>query len=196
MIGHQFGLIPESVSQIIGKISEKDVKEIIDMSLSGKYIFHGIKFHSRMQSVEYEGIKPLTSEGGNASFWSSGHCLFGVVQDGRLETRDSPFFDYSSSRQNELGMIHMNLALASYPYLEENGIKSKRGYEENSYVTLQSIVKPHLMELISIDIECDDIGHAFRDHAQKAEQILFQEIYDSLSLGNVNGKRVKKNFHI
>ena len=54
----------QEVAKAIGNVDPSIVYEIIKISNDRRYIFHGIKRNNSFGSINEEGVKPLTPEGG------------------------------------------------------------------------------------------------------------------------------------
>lgn len=115
----------EKVSLTIGgEISPARVADVIDGSEEMGLIFHGIKSRAKARRAFSEGIKPLTPEGGKASWWAHGKHLFSHPEqlNGWFGV-DSPFFGYAHWKDKAFGVSGMTLAVTSRDGLEEDYIE-------------------------------------------------------------------------
>jgi hypothetical protein len=168
----------EFISGLIGKTDPALVREVIKISNKEQYIFHGIKRNAYFEAVSKEGIKPLTPEGGFASFWTAGYSLFSMRKNvfNPLMTYDTPFFNYAHSTDPAKDKMYMNLAIAKYSELEKQSL-TKEPFEENGYFALNKPIPRNLIHLIRIESSNSNSG---RESARIAEQMLLKNIYNVL----------------
>lgn len=83
--------------QVGGHITPQEVEHTINLSNNKGFLVHGIKSLSALERISSEGVRPLTPEGGFASFWAGGWKMFGNRLEGDLSMSgfDTPFFHYS-----------------------------------------------------------------------------------------------------
>src|SRR3972149_7298884 len=127
----------ENAARLIGgDITGARVRAVIEASNAGKYLFHGIKDSRSLEAIETEGILPKTPEGGPASYWATGHNLFGssLASSSTWNTFDTPFFNYAHSRfGSQDKKYYMTMALTSETEIRK--IKPSFGLKPDSVVT-------------------------------------------------------------
>lgn len=93
-------------------ISPERIQNLIDVSNTEGFIFHGIKNNEAVPYIEEHGILPLTPEGGDISCWTMGKRLFGTSNQKKLFGYDSTFFHYAPSQSKKNPNIYsMNIAV-------------------------------------------------------------------------------------
>jgi hypothetical protein len=157
---------------------EQMVREVVELSNKHKVMYHGIKDSRSVESINKNGLAPITPESfgnGPASFWSTGLALF-------EPDIDSPFFNYSggSSRENP-SVCELNLAMARYDPLAMRGVELTP-YENDYQVNAYSAVPSDEIELIKVRLShpAYDDDKAARKCRQVCELELLGAIYQKL----------------
>lgn len=172
----------EQVAKTIGgEISTQRVKRLIWLSNKGKHIFHGIKRIKYLEGVKTDGIMPLTPEGGQVSFWTSGRRLFGELKkDGSLQSYDSTFFHYGHTENNKNdGTTYMMIALSNAKTINQ---LSEVEIKDNDYLQIGFPVPREKMSLLQVKVEGNRPEGEYKA-AQIAEQEMFKLIEDVLIRG-------------
>lgn len=165
----------QEVAKAIGNVDPSIVYEIIKISNDRRYIFHGIKRNNSFGSINEEGVKPLTPEGGWASYWTSGRAIFGS-RFNRLITEDTPFFDYAHSYDfNSNSLDSMNLAVANYDCLESK-IGIKDSFCIDGYFKIHITVPRDFIHLIRIETKRIGSDMTERQYGQRKERLLLNSI--------------------
>ncbi|VVB78017.1 Uncharacterised protein [uncultured archaeon] len=160
-------MIEEKISEILGIKMDSLVKRIIDESNNKKLIYHGIKRPKYIEPILYEGIKPLTPEGGDCSFWATGTAVF-------YPSTDSVLFDWSGNCVTD-EKTELNIAIASYDKLsEELGKEFLSSYEKDSQIRIYKTVPKLSFNLLSVGLnhpKAADIPEG-RNYRQIAERVM------------------------
>jgi len=133
----------EEIAQTIGPVPSDKIRDIINLSNKKKALYHGIKYKENVPKILEKGLKPLTPEGGQCSFWATGESLF-------MPMMDSPFFCYSDSydpKQPEL--TELNLAFTLYDNLQQAGINLPP-YENDSQITIHETIPKNLFTILQV----------------------------------------------
>ncbi|MFH1455633.1 MAG: hypothetical protein ABIF40_01660 [archaeon] len=136
-------MVIEEIAQTIGPVPSDKIRDIINQSNERKVLYHGIKYIKNVPKILEEGLKPLTPEGGQCSFWATGKSLF-------IPMMDSPFFHYSGSynpKQPEL--TELNLAFTLYDNLQQAGIVLPT-YENDSQIRIHETVPKNLFTILQV----------------------------------------------
>lgn len=146
------------------------IKDIVDTSNEQKILYHGIKDGNNIDKIKENGLMPLTPESGYCSFWATGVALFNPPID-------SPFFRYSGSNSTDPLVCELNLAMANYNSLSENGI-SLPDYRENSQILIHETVPYESIALIRVKVSHPQSNdqQTLRKYRQTAEQLLLRAI--------------------
>ena len=159
------------ISEILGYEMGDLIKDIIDNSNSQELLYHGIKNPSSIDDVLKEGIKPLTPEGGQCSFWSTGLSVF-------YPPRDSVLFDWSGSKVSD-EKTELNIAVAQYEKLRrELGEINVPAYEPNSQLRIHKTIPRSCFDLLRVKLrhpEATDMATE-RKYRQIAEKEMLAEI--------------------
>lgn len=169
----------EQVAKTIGgEVTAQRVKRLIWLSNKGKHIFHGVKRLKYLEGVKAEGIMPLTPEGGQVSFWTSGQRLFGELKkDGSLQSYDSTFFHYGHTENDKNdGTTCMTIALSNAKAINQ---LSEVEVKDNDYLQIGFSVPREKISLLQVKTEGDALSSG-RAAAQIAEQEMFKLIEDAL----------------
>ncbi len=173
--------LEEKIASTIGDVSPDIVREVIESSNAEGYMFHGVKDDRLYNAVLGDGVKPLTPEGGYASFWTSGHRLF---SHGKyvLRTYDTSFFHYAHSGHTEKGRSSMTLAIAKQSDLEEACLVNC-SFEQDGYIKIPRRVPRELLHIIRIEIEYVGGKGTARQRAQEKERVLLYALHEVLTTG-------------
>lgn len=142
-----------NIASLIGSIDPSHIEAIIDTSNSKGLIIHGIKRAGSFDRICREGVKPLTPEGGNVSFWASGERIFGDASF-PMGTFDTPFFNYSIARNDSKKVSSMNLAMTMYSELPRN----EQEFEQNGVLCVPQTVLPMNLYLLQVQSSYAWIG--------------------------------------
>lgn len=135
-----------------GQISPQRIEDVIKLSNQQGYIAHGIKRSHSIPLVLAEGIKPLTPECGNVSFWTSGLRIFTrVVSDPTNDFKyfDTTFFHYAHSTNTVSNERAMAIALTNKSALENMG-QPKGKILPNSTIMIDKIIPPEALHLLVV----------------------------------------------
>lgn len=160
-----------------GQISPQRIEDVIRLSNQQGCIAHGIKRNSAIEYVLKEGIKPLTPECGNVSFWTSGLRIFSrVVSDPRNNFRyfDTTFFHYAHSRDNSSTEKAMTIAVTNKSALERICIPEAK-ILPNSTVIIDEAIPPEAIHLFVVKQKTDAI--------QALQPVMFELLEDALKNG-------------
>jgi hypothetical protein len=142
-----------------------EIQELIPILNEQKILCHGIKRPEYLNDIEAEGIRPLTPEGGPASYWSTGKAVF-------YPTLYSTFYYYSgfSTRKD---LTELNMALTKYGLL---GLKEP--FKKDSHIMIRQTVPRELICLINVKVK-HPAGHGheeLRKYCIIAEGLLLEGI--------------------
>lgn len=160
-----------------GQISPQRIEDVIRLSNQQGYIAHGIKRNSAIEQVTQEGIKPLTPECGNVSFWTSGLRIFSrVVSDPTNSFRyfDTTFFHHAHSRNNRSTERAMMIAVTNKAALERICALEGR-ILPNSTVIINETVPPEAIHLLVVKQKSDEI--------QGLQPVMFELLEDAIRNG-------------
>jgi hypothetical protein len=115
-----------------GAISKERISGLIEGMNRRHLMLHGVKTSELWEHVKGQGVKPLTPEGGNASYWTSGSRAF-HNGDEKMTSYDTAFFHYgvgeASPTEVLMSLVIADSAAIPYP-----------GYEPNGYMKLNQNV--------------------------------------------------------
>ncbi len=165
----------EDVAKTIGgQISPQRIAAVIELSNQRSCIAHGIKRSYAIGMVAKEGVKPLTPEGGQVSFWTSGSRIFrSSLGNTPLGYYDTTFFQYAHSRDDRSQERTMAIALTNRLVLERLGLHVK--IPSNSTVTIHAIVPPEALHLLIVKQKLDS--------TQPLQPVMFDLLEDVLRQG-------------
>ena len=178
------------ISELIGHIDPAIIADVINISNEQTYIVHGIKSDKNYKSISEEGIKPLTPEGGYASFWTSGRYIFGNSPFKNLITIDTSFFDYAGREDSNIPYSYMNLAVAKHNDLDsilnltEN---PKDHFSHDGYLTIHKHIPGNLIHLIRIEVECNNPNITRYEYARIKERLMLKEMHRIFQDGYIPG---------
>lgn len=184
----------KEAAAIIGNVSPSLIEEIVNASNDKKLLYHGIKRSKNAEKIRSEGLKPLTTESGPCSFWSTGIKIF-------YEANDCPFFTYSGRPeyppnpfvQMKYDCCELNLAITSYDLLKEKGLILD-DYREDSQIKIQDTVPYDAMIILNVKVKhapCT-LNEIKGEHRRRAEQILVKMIEEQVKDKLSFGKRISK----
>ncbi len=181
----------------IGRICNAEpakVFEILKLSEKIETVYHGIKRGDAISPILNNGIEPITPEGGNVSFWTTGLKLF--INSYKLpvtwdQEMDTSFFHYMHARQKP-NTYAMQLAVSDSKALEEAGAGTK--WANNDQITLGSTVKPQYFSLLIVTLRHFDFGTP-RERGALAERMMMDLLLEHLRDYSV-GKVLRREFWI
>ncbi len=140
------------IAQTIGgDVTPMRVLNLLEQSHQRGLLFHGIKRNADFLTVQQDGIKPLTPEGGDVSFWATGLKLFSNRTDKLtpLATLDTSFFQYANSSDAAgSDFSFMTLAVSSYDILKRF---ASFPFTPDGDVMIHSEVPREAIEIIRIE---------------------------------------------
>jgi hypothetical protein len=176
--------IYEEIANTINGVSPDSIREIINSSNEKKILYHGVKSSNSIEKIIQQGIKPLSPESRQCSFWSTGLRLFYPIDN------DSTFFCWSGGYfSNNSSITELNLAITSYDLLSKKGIKLPK-YKDDSHIKIWEIVPYETISLLSIKLKHQPTTEhiKLRKHRQRAEQMLLKSIDSQVNVMFSPGK--------
>lgn len=138
----------QQVFSVLGSpITPRRIANVIRRSNEQSIVFHGIKHSSRLPSIEQSGILPLTPEGGQVSFWTSGKRIFGsLTGGGGINTYDSTFFHYAHSRERK---STMNIAVINVGLIQD---ATHITFSPDTVLQIKSELPRDVIQLLEVDL--------------------------------------------
>src|SRR3989338_3752271 len=178
-----------NIAKLIGGVDPNKVQTVIDARRNGRYLLHGVT--SNYAEVEKEGVKALTPEGGNVSYWNSGSLCFGSGTDSSMAGINSAFFNYAHSG-TPTGSAG-TLVVARHPYLVKKlGIQDQ--FVHDAELTLGVDVPIGLVHILRAELIHAEAVRS-RATGQRVEQILLDMLCQTLVRGYRPGELTVRRDH-
>lgn len=122
----------------------REVAEIVDRANAYRLLFRGIRSERRVPQARTEGIAPVSPEGGDVSYWSTGSRVFlsGDGEGSGLATYGTTFFHYAHNRAG------MAIVVAGQGALAQRGITVD--WRPDDDVTIGKVVPPGAFVLAEV----------------------------------------------
>lgn len=120
-------------------IPKERISRLIEMLNRRKIMLHGVKTSELWGQVKENGVRPLTPEGGYASYWTSGYRVF-HNGDERMTSYDTTFFHYGMGEASP-SEVTMSLVLTDVDTLSiYEPAEASSKYETDGYIKLNKPV--------------------------------------------------------
>jgi len=164
------------IAKEIGNVNPQHIQQIVEMSEKKKIIVHGTKKYQYLKGIELEGIRPLTPEGGNASYWAAGWRIF--------KYGDCPIYKGCSYSEDRPSHYRMLVSVTSYEVIEESGIAVPK-FVTHEPILIKQRIPRHCISLINIDMIN---GPKFRELFDKeplkvgnaGRKVLVEKLYETI----------------
>ncbi|MBR9699864.1 hypothetical protein GOV09_05390 [Candidatus Woesearchaeota archaeon] len=164
----------QKVAGYLGGDLAPHIRNLVDQSNEGMFLFHGIKHGKDLETIADNGLKPLTPEGGQCSCWSTGQLLFSPAIA-------SSFFSYSGGPSEDGRESSLSMVLTTIDAIKEAGLQIPTFYPDGN-VHLHETVPPEALYTIGIRTyhEPADTNEEHRANRVIGEMVLLQEIEKSV----------------